>query len=86
MGVKLTDRIIEEFKENNLSVENIIINHVVRSADCPFHEKRMAMQQFYIEMMQKRYSHINLVTLYLSADEIKGIERIRQTGEALFSL
>ncbi|HPU30339.1 MAG TPA: ArsA family ATPase [Syntrophorhabdaceae bacterium] len=86
LGVKLTDRIIEEFKENNLSVENIIINHVVRSADCPFHEKRMAMQQFYIEMMQKRYSHINLVTLYLSADEIKGIERIRQTGEALFSL
>jgi len=86
LGVKLTDRIIEEFKENNLSVENIIINHVVKNADCAFHKKRMAMQQFYINMMQQRYSHINMVTLYLSADEIKGIERIKQTGEALFSL
>lgn len=86
LGVKLTDRIIEEFKENNLSVENIIINYVVKNADCAFHKKRMAMQQFYINMMQQRYSHINMVTLYLSADEIKGIERIKQTGEALFSL
>jgi len=86
LGVKLTDRIIEEFKENNLSVENIIINYVVKHADCAFHKKRMAMQQFYINMMQQRYSHINMVTLYLSADEIKGIERIKQTGEALFSL
>ncbi|MCX7966078.1 MAG: ArsA family ATPase [Syntrophorhabdaceae bacterium] len=85
LGVKLTDRIIKEFNENNLYVENIIINHVVKDADCVFHKKRKTMQQQYIELLQRRYSDINMVILYMSADEIKGKEKIRQTGEALFS-
>lgn len=84
LGVKLTDRIIKEFSENSLYVENIIINHVVRDADCDFHRKRKIMQQYYIDLMQKRYSDINMVILYMNPDEIKGMEKIRQTGEVLF--
>ncbi|HOJ42493.1 MAG TPA: ArsA family ATPase, partial [Syntrophorhabdaceae bacterium] len=84
LGVKLTDRIIKEFEENSLYIENIIINHVVKDGDCEFHKKRKAMQQFYIDLMQKRYNDINMVILYLSADEIKGLERIRETGKFLF--
>ncbi|HPP06229.1 MAG TPA: ArsA family ATPase, partial [Syntrophorhabdaceae bacterium] len=84
LGVKLTDRIIKEFEENSLYIENIIINHVVKDGDCEFHKKRKAMQQFYIDLMQKRYNDINMVILYLSADEVMGLERIRETGKFLF--
>ncbi len=84
LGVRLTDRIIEEFSENDLYVENIIINHVVKEADCEFHKKRKNMQEYYIDILQRRYSNINMVILNLEADEIKGIERIKRTGDLLF--
>ncbi|HOV90048.1 MAG TPA: ArsA family ATPase [Syntrophorhabdaceae bacterium] len=85
LGVRLTDRIIEEFSQNDLYVENIIINHVVREADCEFHKKRKNMQEYYIDILQKRYRDINMVILNLEADEIKGIERIKRTGDLLFA-
>lgn len=85
LGVRLTDRVIKEFRENSLSVENIIVNHVVREEDCEFHKKRKKMQQYYIDMMKDRYRDINMVTLYLSANEIKGIDRIREVSGSLFS-
>lgn len=85
LGVRLTDRVIKEFKENNLSVENIIINHVVKEADCEFHKKRKKMQEYYMGMLEDKYTDINMVTLYLSADEIKGMEKIKRVGELLFS-
>ena len=44
LGAKLTQRVIEELGENNLTVENIIINHVIKDADCEFHRMRKAMQ------------------------------------------
>ncbi|MCX8110145.1 MAG: ArsA family ATPase [Syntrophorhabdaceae bacterium] len=85
LGVKLTDRVIKEFKENNLFVENIIINHVVKDGDCEFHIKRKNMQEYYMDMLKSKYRDINMVTLYLSADEIKGTEKIKKVGELLFS-
>ncbi|HOJ70896.1 MAG TPA: ArsA family ATPase [Syntrophorhabdaceae bacterium] len=85
LGVRLTDRVIKEFSENNLLVENIIINHVVKDADCEFHMKRKKMQEYYMDMLENRYRDINMVTLYLSADEIKGVEKIKMVGGLLFS-
>jgi len=85
LGVRLTARVIKEFSENNLVVENIIINHVVKDADCEFHMKRKKMQEYYMDMLENRYRDINMVTLYLSADEIKGVEKIKMVGGLLFS-
>lgn len=86
LGVKLTERILKEFKENSLYVENIIINHVVKDADCDFHKTRKIMQQRYIDLLQNKYRDINMVILHLNAHEVKGIEKIKQTGDALFSI
>lgn len=85
LGMRLTDRVIYELGQNSLDVENIIINHVVKEADCEFHRKRKSMQKHYIDLMLKKYPNINIVTLYLSPDEIKGISRLRQTANLLFS-
>ena len=84
LGVKLTGRVIKEFEENQLAVENIIINHVVKEADCEFHRTRQAMQAEYIRIILDTYTHASVTTLYLGAREVKGLERISEVAQALF--
>ncbi|WP_028894714.1 ArsA family ATPase [Syntrophorhabdus aromaticivorans] len=84
LGVKLTERVILEFKENMLNVENIVINYVVKDADCDFHKARKAMQEHYMDFLKSTYKGTNIATLFLSPYEVKGLERIADVAEALF--
>jgi arsenite-transporting ATPase len=85
LGVRLTERMLSELRENGLSVGNLVINYVVRDEDCAFHRTRREMQDHYIGVLGHTFADLNLVTLYLSAYEIKGLDRIRGVSEALFS-
>jgi arsenite/tail-anchored protein-transporting ATPase len=85
LGVKLTGRVIEEFKQNMLTVDNIIINHAVKNEDCEFHRIRKGMQKHYIDFIKDTYKDTNIVTLYLSPYEVKGIKRIMDVAEELFT-
>ncbi len=85
LGVKLTERVIKEFEENRLTVENIIINHVVKDADCEFHRTRKAMQEHYMGSIRDTYKGSSIVTLYLAAKEIRGLARIMEVSKVLFS-
>ncbi|HBL22832.1 MAG TPA: hypothetical protein DDZ40_01795 [Deltaproteobacteria bacterium] len=84
LGVKMTNRVISELEQNRLAVENIVINNVVRDADCEFHRLRKTMQKQYIEELQQTYGGKNLTMLYLEAFEIKGMEKIARVAQALF--
>jgi len=84
LGVILTQRIISDFQQHGLHVDNIIINHVIEHEDCTFHAMRRKMQQQYIAMLQERYRTMNLVELYLMACEVKGLERIEKVSHVLF--
>lgn len=84
LGVKMTERIIAEFAENRLMIGNIVINHVVKDADCDFHRKRKAMQDGYIEYIYQTYPETNTVILPLSPYEVKGVDRISQVARILF--
>lgn len=84
LGVKLTGRVIKELEENLLKVENIVINHVVKNADCEFHASRKKMQDHYIDLIKNTHRDINAVVLYLSAEEVKGMKRIADVGRELF--
>lgn len=85
LGVKLTERVIAEFKENMLNVENIVVNYVVKEADCAFHQKRMEMQGHYLNFLKNSYKDTNLVILNLSPWEVKGLDRIAGISGELFS-
>ena len=85
LGVKLTGRVLGEFRENDLTVENIIINHVVKDADCEFHRVRKVMQEKYIGFIRDAYRDMNLTTLYLASEEVKGLRRIEDVSKALFA-
>jgi arsenite/tail-anchored protein-transporting ATPase len=84
LGVKMTNRVIAELDQNRLTVENLVINNVVRDADCEFHRERKAMQEHYIDELSRTYGSKNLAILYLAPHEIKGIEKIAGIAGALF--
>lgn len=84
LGVKMTNRVIGELRQNRLAVENIVINNVVQEADCEFHRLRKTMQEHYIEELKQTYGDKTLTLLYLAAHEIKGMERIAGVTKALF--
>ncbi|OGP54257.1 MAG: hypothetical protein A2162_09010 [Deltaproteobacteria bacterium RBG_13_52_11b] len=85
LGVKQTERILKDFDEYQLKVNHLIINYVIREADCEFHKVRREMQQGYVKMLRDQYSHrIQLIEIPLSAQEIKGVERIKRISDTLF--
>ncbi|UCD71885.1 MAG: ArsA family ATPase, partial [Syntrophobacterales bacterium] len=86
LGVKQTERIISDFDQYELMVTHMIINNVVKEADCPFHQERKAMQTEYIKILENRYGkRIKLIQVPLAPHEIKGVERIEQISDILFS-
>jgi arsenite-transporting ATPase len=86
LGVKQTERIISDFDQYELMVNHMIINYVVKEADCAFHQERKAMQEEYIKILGDRYGkRIKLIQVPLAPHEIKGVERIEQVSEILFA-
>ena len=85
LGVKQTQRIIQDFDAYQLQVNHLIVNHVIQNADCEFHRIRKEMQQYYINILRDEYSHrIKLIQVPLSPYEIKGAERIKRVSDTLF--
>ena len=85
LGVRQTERIIKDFDEYQLKVNHLIVNYVIKEADCDFHKMRREMQQNYIKILNDLYSHrIRLIEIPLFSHEIKGVERINRISEILF--
>ena len=85
LGVKQTERIIQDFDAHGLAANHLIINYVIENADCSFHRMRKEMQGHYINVLSEAYGErLNLTLLPLSPHEIKGIESIRKTSQLLF--
>ena len=48
LGVKQTERIIQDFDAYQLQVNHLIVNQVIQNADCEFHRIRKETQQYYL--------------------------------------
>jgi len=87
LGVKQTQRILEEFDENHLHVNAMVVNYVIENADCDFHRRRQAMQKRYWKILKDLYgSQFPMIAVPLSADEVRGVKRIEAFGAYLFEL
>jgi arsenite-transporting ATPase len=85
LGVRQTERIIKDFDAYQLKVNHLIVNYVIREADCDFHKIRKEMQQNYIQILKNQYAQrIGLIELPLMPQEVKGVERINKISEILF--
>ncbi len=85
LGVKQTERIVKDFDEYQLKINHLIVNYVIREADCDFHRIRREMQETYIQALRNQYANrIQLTEVPLSPQEIKGVERIKRVSDILF--
>jgi len=85
LGVRQTERIIKDFDEYKLKVNNLIVNYVIKEADCEFHKIRKKMQEHYIQVLKEQYfNRIKLIEIPLLPHEIKGVERIEKISGVLF--
>lgn len=85
LGVKQTERIIQDFNAHGLPVHYLIINHCIEQADCDFHRARKEMQAHYIRLLTEEYGErLRLILLPLFPYEIKGTERIEKASGILF--
>jgi arsenite-transporting ATPase len=85
LGVKQTERIIQDFDAHGLPVHYLIINHCIEQADCAFHQARKEMQTHYIRLLTEEYGErLCLTLLPLFPYEIKGTERIEKASDILF--
>jgi len=83
LAVKQTERIFQELYSNNLWVDRLIINQLVRTPDCPFHSKRLKMQQKYLESIKRLFP--DPVIIPSLPEEIKGLTRIEKISNFIFN-
>ncbi len=85
LGVRLTDRLLRDFHAFHLTVGHLIVNNLVKEADCDFHRQRQAMQHKYLKILRENYDQrLSLVELPLLPYEVKGVKRVTEVAEILF--
>jgi len=85
LGVYQARRLVGEFAQFGLDIQNLIVNHVIAQTDGDFLRRRHAMQRPYLALLAEEYGGKMAIThLPLLADEVKGVERLRRLEELLF--
>jgi arsenite-transporting ATPase len=85
LGVRLTERVLKDFEMFHLRVAHLIINNLVKDADCAFHRQRSTMQRKYVNLLRKTYGQrMSLVEVPLLPYEVRGVKRITRVADILF--
>lgn len=88
MGVKLTMRLLETFREYGIAVGYLIVNNVVNhqdAAQCSFLEEKRRMQLKYLSHLRTHLkSHPKIVETPLLPTEVQGIQTVREFARYLF--
>lgn len=71
--------------EHGLTVQQLIINNVVKRKDSDFLLTKTEQQKRYVETIYDNYSNIEIVELPMFPYELKGLERLKEIDYILFS-
>jgi arsenite-transporting ATPase len=86
LGVYQARRLVGEFAQFGLEIQQMIVNNVIVEADSDFMERRQAMQRPYLDLLAAEYgSRMTITQLPLFADEMKGTERLRKLEALLYA-
>jgi len=84
LAVEQLDSVFRELNEYGFKVRRLIINNVVKDESSDFLRKKARQQKVYRELIYKRYSDLQIIELPLFPYEVKGLDRLRETGRLLF--
>ncbi|HNS49736.1 MAG TPA: ArsA family ATPase [Anaerolineae bacterium] len=85
LGVFQARRTMDDLTKFGLHVKNLLVNFVVDNPDSDFMRRRQAMQQPYLQQLEKDVGGTLCITrIPLFAEEVKGIDRLSQMQRLLF--
>ncbi len=84
MAISETTRLLADLEDFNIKARQIIINHVMVSEDCSFCMRRKAGQAKYLQQINEIFSELNTVEIPEFAEEIQGLESLKELKYFLF--
>ena len=85
LAIKQLDGILAELDKNGFKARQLIVNNVVReNGDSAFLKEKADQQKQYLELIHRKYSHMQLLYIPLFPHEIKGLERLKQVEQSLY--
>lgn len=86
LGVYQARRLVGEFARFGLTIHHLVVNHVIERDDSDFLRRRRAMQQPYLDLLEREYGgRMTITRLPLLADEVKGIAQLHTLAGLLFA-
>ena len=86
LGVYQARRLVGEFAQFGLDIHHLIVNNVVTQDDSDFLRQRQAMQRPYLDLLAQEYGRrIDIIHIPLFANEMKGLDRLRELETLLFA-
>lgn len=85
MAIEETKRLFISLYSAGIKVNNIVINNIQTSTDCPFCQSRRNYQNKYIEMINTSYATINKIYVPLFPTDISGIDYLKSFENMLFN-
>lgn len=85
LAVEQLEGTFREMDRYGLSVKRIIVNNVVKGPDSDFLRAKAEQQLTYLKHIREIYSHLKITELPMLPGEVKGLEKLREVGNLLFS-
>ena len=85
MPVLETESLVSTLNKMKVPIKRIVINNVLKSAECDFCRKRKSMQQRYIEKINNKFRNIKIAEIPLQDQEVRGIEALNELKELIFA-
>ena len=84
MAITETKRLIDDLERFNISIRQLIINHVMVSEECGFCRRRAASQAKYICEINEIFSDLTTIEIPEFPEEIQGLESLKNLRKYLF--
>jgi arsenite/tail-anchored protein-transporting ATPase len=86
LGVYQARRVVHDLARFGLQVRYLVVNHIIADPDSDFLRQRAAMQRPYLDLLDREYGPTTDITrLALFAQEMTGVDRLRQVEKVLFA-
>lgn len=83
LAVQQIDGLVQEFASYGLPIRQIIVNNVIEEPDSAFLVSKAQVQQAYLKELAGKFE--NLTRIALLPYEVKGLQRLTEIREKLFS-
>jgi len=83
MSIEETQRLLDTLRDYGISVNNIIINRIVKNEECLFCRNRKEGQAEYLGEIKRRFTRHNFTRIPLFPYEIRGLARLKEYAKVL---